>query len=420
MSTLPGTLPRAGAPGVRAQRTRQPEELLNISYVQAFVKVAECGGIAPASKELCLSPSSISRSIQQLEKYLSVPLLERHPRGSFLSPYGKQILPRAQNAIKELNAIPRMKTDDRKGTIDSREHLLNTRRLQMFIKLCERRHMPSVAVELGISQPAVSLGVGILESGVGGILFERSALGLVPTGRALGMELSCRRALNELRFIPAEVAALHGSVQGVVTIGVIPPGRHLILPDAIAEVTAHHVGLRIVTREDPFERLLHGLRVSDIDFIFAPLLLKSRAADLQSEALFEEDVALLVGRGNALLRKRASLKDLASARWILPPTDAPARVLLNSAFINAGIRPPAPVVESSDLAMIRGLLTRTEMVTALLSHQMAYEIEEGRIRRLPIQFPGTVSRMGLYYRTESRPSPAARFLMDAIRLIAKR
>ena len=420
MSPLLGTPSRTGAPGVRAQRTRQPEELPNISHVQAFVKVAECGGIAPASKELCLSPSSISRSIQQLEKYLSVPLLERHPRGSFLSSYGKQILPRAQSAIKELNAIPRMKTDDRKGIIDSLEHLLNTRRLQMFINLCERRHMPSVAVELGISQPAISLGVGILESGVGGILFERSAVGLVPTGRALGMELSCRRALNELRFIPAEVAALHGSVQGVVTIGVIPLGRHLILPDAIAEVTARHVGIRIVTREDPFERLLSGLRASDIDFIFAPLLSKDQVGHLHCETLFEEDVALLVGRGNAFLRKRTSLKDLASARWILPPKDAPARVLLNSEFINAGIRPPAPVVESCDLAIIRGLLTRTEMVAALLSHQIPYEIEEGEIRRLPIQLPDAVSRMGLYCRAESRPSPAARLLMDAIRLIAKR
>jgi len=60
------------------------------------------------------------------------------------------------------------------------------------------------------------------------------------------------------------------------------------------------------------------------------------------------------------------------------------------------------------------------MVAALLSHQIPYEIEEGEIRRLPIQLPDAVSRMGLYCRAESRPSPAARLLMDAIRLIAKK
>lgn len=420
MSTLPGTLPRADTPDVRAERAGKPEELLNISYVQAFVKVAECGGIAPASNALCLSPSSVSRSIQQIEEFLGVPLLERHHRGSLLSAYGKQILPRAQSAIWELNEIPRMKKDESRPPLGAIEHLLNTRRLQMFVKLCELRRMPGVAAELGISQPAISLGVGILESGVGCVLFERSTRGLLPTRQAVAMELNCRRALNELRLIPAEIAALHGAVQGVVTIGAIPHGRPLILPDAIAEVTTRHAGLQIVMRESPVEELISGLHASDIDFIFGPMLLCEKTGYLRCEALFQEDVALLVGQNNALLGKRAVLEGLEGARWILPPRDAPARVLLNSAFINAGMHPPAPVVESSDLAIIRGLLTSTDMVAGLLSYQMAYEIEEGIIKRLPIQFPATGSEMGLCYRTESRPSPAARILMDAIRLIAEK
>jgi len=420
MSTLPRTPPRTDAPSVRAQRAGQSGELLNISYVHAFVKVAECGGIAPASKELSLSPSAVSRSIQLIEKHLGVPLLERRPRGSLLSSYGKKILPRAQSAIRELGAIPRMKKNESRAPLDALEHLLNTRRLQMFVKLCELRRMPGVAAELGISQPAISLGVGILESGVGGVLFERSTLGLFPTRQAMAMELNCRRTLHELRLIPAEIAALHGSMQGVVTMGAIPLGRPLILPDAIAEVTTRHAGLRIVTRESPFEELISGLRSGDIDFIFGPILLCEKAGQLRCEALFEEDVALLVGENHALLRERAALKDLKGARWILPPKGAPARLLLDSAFINVGMHPPVPVVESADLEIIRGLLTSTDMVAALLSHQMAYEIAEGRIKRLPIQFPGTVSEMGLYYRAESSPSPAARTLMDAIRLIAEK
>jgi LysR family transcriptional regulator of gallate degradation len=422
MSTLLEALPRTHTSRVCAPRTKQPDELLNINHLRAFVKVAECGGIASASKELSLSPSSVSRSIQQIEECLGVPLLERHPRGSFLSSYGKQILFRAQSAIRELNAIPRMKMDDRKGAVNSLEHLLNTRRLQMFVKLCELRHMPSVAAEMGISQPAISLGIGILESGVGDVLFERSTLGLAPTRQALAMELRCRRALNELRLIPDEIAALRGLMQGVVTIGDIPLGRPVILPEAIAQATTRHAGLQIVTREDSFDELVAGLRATDIDFIYGPLLLDGIEGHLQSEALFEEDVALLVGQDNALLKKRTTLKDLEGARWILPPKSGPARLLLNSAFIDAGMRPPSPVVESSDLAIIRGLLSKTSMVAALLSYQMPYETGEGGIKRLPVQFPGTVCkmRMGFCYRADSRLSPGAQFLMDAIRGIAEK
>jgi LysR family transcriptional regulator of gallate degradation len=287
------------------------------------------------------------------------------------------------------------------------------------VKLCEQHHTQSVAAELGISQPAISLGLRILESGVGTVLFERSPLGFMPTRQAMLMERNCRRALNELRLIPAEIAALRGSMEGVVTVGAIPLGRPLILPDAIAEVAARHARVQIVTRESPFEELISGLRASDIDFIFGPLLFSDRIGHLKGEALFEEDVALLVGKNNELLKKRVLMKDLRNIRWILPRKNAPARLLLESVFKNAGLRPPVPVVESGDLAIIRGLLTGTDMVAALLSHQMAYEIKEGTVRRLPIVFPETVSKMGLFYRAE-RPSPAAQILMDAIRGIAEK
>jgi hypothetical protein len=59
------------------------------------------------------------------------------------------------------------------------------------------------------------------------------------------------------------------------------------------------------------------------------------------------------------------------------------------------------------------------MVAALLSHQMAYEIAEGRIKRLPIMFSDTMSKIGLFYRDESHPSPAAQVLMNAIRSVAE-
>jgi LysR family transcriptional regulator of gallate degradation len=408
----------AGTPSIRAQNAGQFEELLNLSHLRAFVNVAESGNIARAAKKHRLAHSSISRSIQQIEEYLGVSLLERLPRGMVLSSYGKQILPRAQKAINELGAIARANERNSRSSSDLLEHLLNTRRLQVFVKLCEQPHTRSVAAELGISQPAISLGIKILESGVGAVLFERSPLGFMPTRQAMLMELNCRRALNELRLIPAEIAALRGSMEGVVTIGSIPLGRPLILPDAIAEVATRHARVHVVTRESPFEELISGLRARDIDFIFGPLLFSDRIGHLKGEALFEEDVALLVGKNNELLRKRVLVKDLGSLRWILPRKGAPARLLLESVFENAGLRPPVPVVESGDLAIIRGLLMGTDMVAALLSHQMAYEIAEGTIRRLPIVFPETVSKMGLFYRAEERPSPAAQVLMDSIRGIA--
>jgi LysR family transcriptional regulator of gallate degradation len=313
-----------------------------------------------------------------------------------------------------------MPSEDRKSQIDSFEQLLNTRRLQMFVRLCEVRHMPSVGSEMGISQPAISLGVKTLEQGVGTALFERSARGLAPTRQALAIEPNCRRALKQLSFIPAEIALLRGSLAGVVNIGIVPVGPPLILPDAIAEVAASHADLRIVTWENSMEELIAGLRAGDIDFIFGPFSVSGEEGHLEAEALYEEDLALLVGQNNPLLEKKIVPEDLLHVRWVLPGAGAPARRLLDAAFMDAGLRPPVPVVESRDLTIVRGLLSSTDMVAALLSHQMAFEIAEGTIKRLPAVFDDAVSRIGFLYHAENGPSPTAKVMMDAIRRLARK
>ncbi|MCK8349891.1 LysR family transcriptional regulator, partial [Erwinia amylovora] len=59
--------------------------------------------------------------------------------------------------------------------------LFNVRRLQIFITLCQTRHMQSVAARLGLCQPAVSAALKVLENGAGVALLERSPHGMMPS-----------------------------------------------------------------------------------------------------------------------------------------------------------------------------------------------------------------------------------------------
>ena len=56
-------------------------------------------------------------------------------------------------------------------------------------------------------------------------LFYRSPRGLLLTSEGETFLLHVRRALNELRHIPDDIAALRGSIQGYVTVGALPLGR---------------------------------------------------------------------------------------------------------------------------------------------------------------------------------------------------
>mgnify|MGYP006167339701 CR=1 FL=1 len=128
-------------------------------------------------------------------------------------------------------------------------------------------------------------------------------------------------------------------------------------------------------------------------------------------------LAVLARRGHPLLHTHVTLKDVHQARWVLPRAGSPARQLLDNCFAAAGLTAPWPVVESADLAVIRGLLVRSDMLAAVSAHQLAYEIASGELQRLPLALPGTARAIGLMQRSGCLQSPAAVALMACIRQV---
>ncbi|BAO91754.1 LysR family transcriptional regulator [Caballeronia cordobensis] len=403
-------------------------ELLNLAYLRAFRLVAQTGSATRAAAALFRAQSAVTRSLQELEAAAGETLLERRPSGMLPTPAGRAVLLRCQRIFGELEELAqwcaarqsRRKTASG-GTLPA--FLLNTRRLQLFSALARHRHMPSAAQTLGLSQPAVSSAVRIMETGAGMPLFYRSPRGLLLTSEGETFLLHVRRALNELRHIPDDLAALRGTIQGYVTVGSLPLGRTLILPGAIARVAAQYPGVRIVTDESAYETLVAGLRAGDIDFVLGALRQNDASSGLVNERLMSEDIVVIARRGHPLAGASAgglTLKDLISAQWILPRSQAPARGMFEAQFKRWKLKPPMPTVETADLAVIRGLLSQTDMLAAVSAQQLHYECESGQLVVMDIPLRNTRRDIGLTLRAGSTPSPAARALIDAIRLTVDR
>lgn len=239
--------------------------------------------------------------------------------------------------------------------------------------------MASAAQSLDISQPTVSRALRILEQGAGASLFHRGPRGLQPSELGERYVLHTRRALNELRHIHDDIAALRGVMRGTLSIGALPLGRPCLLPEAVAGLLATHPGIHVRTDESPYEALLSSLRAgADMDVIVGALGDTDPGDGLRSELLMTDELGVLVRCGDALaLRQAVCLVGLAGAQWILSRSHAPARHILDKLFLHRGLPAPQPSVESSDLAMIRGLLQRTDMVAALSMQQVRYESSLG-------------------------------------------
>ena len=394
----------------------QSSELPSLMHVRAFVRVADYGSVSKASEALFRAQSVVTRSISELEARLGVLLFERHANGMRLTDYGTRLLPRARRVLAELDSVPQLLDGADKARTEPL-YLFQARRLQVFVKLCETHHMQTVASLLGLSQPAISSTLKVLESGCGQTLFERTPRGLLPTRASLDILFPVRRALNELRHIDTDISALQGRLQGVVQVGALPLGRTRILPEAIVRLMREHPGIQVITNESPFDLLATELRAGDVDFIFGALRSTAYASDLSGEALLTEEMVVLARRGHPLYSKSTVQTELADAQWVLPRAGSPARHMLDDCFTAFGIAPPRPMVESGDMAIIRGLLLRSEMLAAVSAHQLEAEIASGELCILPLELRHTSRAIGLTSRTASLHSPVAQALMGVIRQV---
>lgn len=392
--------------------------LSNLMNVRAFVRVADHGSVSKASVALFRAQSVVTRSIGELEARLDVPLFERHANGMRLTDYGERLLPRARRVLAELESVPRLLGGGDKRAIEPL-YLFQARRLQVFVKLCETQHMQTVASLLGLSQPAISSTIKVMESGCGQTLFERTPRGLQPTRASQEILFPIRRALNELRHIETDITAIRGTLQGVVHVGALPLGRTRILPEAIVRLMAEHPAIQVITNESPFDLLASELRAGDVDFIFGALRADTYASDLTGEALLTEEMVVLARRDHPLCSRQVPHDELGAARWVLPRAGSPARRMLDECFTRFGIAPPRPVVESGDMAIIRGLLLRSDMLAAVSAHQLEPEIASGELCILPLELKQTTRAIGLTYRNGCLHSPVAQALLDVIRQVIR-
>jgi LysR family transcriptional regulator of gallate degradation len=400
-----------------------PISKVSLRHLHAFSAVAAAGGIRRSSESLFRASSAVARSVAALEESLEVRLFERKGRGMLLTAAGETVRLRADRIEAELREVrdEAIRLRDKAGAkVGGVEALLNERRLQAAALLAEMHYMPSVALAMGASQSAISQAIARLEDMLGRPLFMRTAHGMLPTEAGRRWIDGFERVLAELRHIPEDIAAMAGIVQGVVTIGALPMGRSQLLPLAIGAVLEKHPRLQIRSVENPYDELMAGLLSGRIDFVVGAL----RAAPgdaFVSQALLSDEAALIARAGHPLAeRKQLEFSDLADYPWVLSRAGTPLRESLVHFHEGLGVVAPVPAVETGDLALLRGLLLASDMLTVLSAHQLHHEIRTGQLVVLPFDMPGLARDIGVTTRRGAHLAPGARALLGEIERVGAR
>lgn len=395
---------------------------LNLHHLHAFGIVAATGGIRRSADMLFRASSAVARSVTALEESLDTPLFERKGSGMLLTAAGETVRLRVQRIESELKDVrdDAVRLAARDGAlIGSTDALFNERRLQAAVMLAEVHHMPSVARLMDMSQSAVSQAIAKLEDVLGQTLFRRSPHGMVPSDAATRWMVRFNRVLVELDHIVDDIAALKGELKGIVTAGALPLARTLLLPAAITSLLGKYPRLQVRSLESTYEELTAGLLSGRVDFIIGALRMPTEQG-FDAAPLLQDHTAVIARADHPLASvKTLDFNALEQYPWVLSRASAPLRIALEAFFRGHGREPPQPVVETGDLALLRGLLVSSDMLTVLSAHQLHYEIGTGQLIVLAFPMDGLDRQIGVTTRAGAHLSPGAYALLDELKAVAQ-
>jgi DNA-binding transcriptional LysR family regulator len=237
---------------------------------------------------------------------------------------------------------------------------MDIRRLQHLRQAVEAGSISAAAGALGLSQPALTKSIRILEAELGVPLLERRARGVVPT--AFGEALLRRAAPVGVLLADAlrEIAALRGGAPAEAAIGAGPTWLRAKLPEAIADTIGASPGVRIRLQGGYDEALLRALRAGALDAVVAELPAIEDAADLALLPLGEEDFVVSCRRGHPLAHGTVPPERLLGFPWVLPPRPSRARARLVALFVARGLAPPEPALETESTDMVLRVVTGSD------------------------------------------------------------
>jgi DNA-binding transcriptional LysR family regulator len=304
---------------------------------------------------------------------------------------------------------------------DQRFRRLRLRDLHILDVVADAGSMAKAAPRLAMSQPAVSRVIAEMEHVLGVPIFDRTSTGveLTPYGAVLR-----RRATNvadELKQGLGELTFLADPGQGEIRIGSTEPMTALTativrrMSDAYPKIAFSVIGADTL--------LLHRkLREREIDIAVTRMAANFAGYDdLQAEALFEDELAVIAGKQNKLTRRRSlALKDLMNERWILGlPGSSFLLPFIEEAFRHEGLSVPSATMTTTSYALQGNLMAAGPFLTILPRAILRYPGPHPTLTALSVKLPTTRRPVGLVWLRHRSMSPITSIFCKLAREAAK-
>ena len=185
--------------------------------------------------------------------------------------------------------------------------------LQVFLKITETKSITKAAVELHLTQPAVSIQLRNLQNQFEIPLTEIIGRQLYVTDFGKEIAKASQRILEEVNAINYKTMAYKGILSGKIKISVVSTGKY-VMPYFLSEFANKNKGIEIEMDVTNKTRVIKALKNNEVDFALVSILPSD--LNVESEVLMQNKL-FLVGNKNILLDRNIKIDELLSESTLI-------------------------------------------------------------------------------------------------------
>ncbi|MDR2092601.1 MAG: LysR family transcriptional regulator [Azoarcus sp.] len=284
--------------------------------------------------------------------------------------------------------------------------------IQAFLAIARLGSFTQSALELHISQPALTVRIKQLEESLGVRLFDRNKRHVVLTQTGRDLLPFLERVLTDMESVLRISRELACMKCGSVTAAVLPTVAAGLLPEAIRRFGGKYPDIAISVIDAIAERILHAVKSEEVDFGIGSYLWTDREVDF--EELLVDRLGVFFPDGHPLSgRSRLTLRDVVAYPLIMPCRGTSVRSLFDRAIEKAALKIDL-VCETVYLSTAIGMV-RAGLGVSILPEAAIRAADCGGMRMTGIDDDGLVRRIGIIRKQNRSLSPAAGCFVQALK-----
>ncbi|WP_319518480.1 LysR family transcriptional regulator [uncultured Martelella sp.] len=238
--------------------------------------------------------------------------------------------------------------------------LLVSRHLENFLALFEAGNMHTAAQKKGISQPALTKSLQLLEDELDAELFERTHKGLVATETGHILYRHACAIEQEARFAALEIANMRGAMGGRIKIGVGQVLAVSIFPALLADFHRRFPDVEVSAEAGISTGLVQSLLRDNLDLVIAALPQATLPDRFVTLPLLSTDMVIICRTDHPLCREKSITPEALTAFrrvGFLEDREFESRARQCFGERSQSLR---PILQTTSLNIMFGLLTTTD------------------------------------------------------------